>query len=162
MDRLSMWVQSENGLLLHWTLTEGWPWENIMRGNPTMGRVLGDTHGHSLCDERKEIWGENIGRHMGSGKWLGWSTGDLEKKDGYIKDKEVWGQGRWLDVQAWAGREKNLLLHVSVHQRALTMEEALNNQRSIMAWCQPAPVISQSSSGNCSWMEQPCRNGSYA
>lgn len=81
-------------------------WEGIL-----LWAVLGDTHGHSFCEERKEIWDKNTGRHMGSVKWPGWSTGDLRKKDGNIKDKEVWGQGRrhgWM-YRSGQGGKKSLI-----------------------------------------------------
>lgn len=38
-----------------------------------------------------------------------------------------------MDVQEWAGSEKICGLHISVYQRALTVEEALNNQGARMA-----------------------------
>lgn len=38
-----------------------------------------------------------------------------------------------MAVQEWAGSDKICVLHVGVYQKALTVEEALNNQGARMA-----------------------------
>lgn len=64
---------------------------------------------------------------MGSGQWLGWLA-RAWTQDWRTIDKTIWGSSRWMDIWGWVQSVKIFIPPVNAHQRASTVEEALNHQ----------------------------------
>lgn len=55
-------------------------------------------------------------------------SGACKNKNWKIRVKETEERGMWMDLRERAQNVKTFVLHVEAHQRASTMEVAINNQ----------------------------------
>lgn len=105
------------------------------------GRASSGAPGHPLCVEREATWGWSTHALLSSSKWFAnW----LDK--GRLEDQRQGDLGkRHMDGYMGLSRSvKTFVSRVSVHQRASTMEEALNDHvENTLADChQPDSIIS--------------------
>lgn len=108
MDEVARYVGTS------WKCVE-WPWKTPKRENLSKGQSC------KQCTLSSTLYGLRWKylQFLDSGHWPGSLVRDLKGKELENQNPKVWDRG---------------ILHVNVHQKASTMEEALNNQVDKMIW----------------------------
>ena len=137
------------------------------------GKMLSVGHGwigvvcqYRNCTQRAELWVVRlviywverkmlqVRTYIHSGQW-GMSSLVCRRLEGKIlnvKNKEVWGEGRWMDLWKWIGSLEIIVIQVKAHHKAYVMKEAKNRQNDPDGLYQPASVVGHPSAGTTdSW-----------